>query len=185
MARMLPKNRGVFLQMEDEIASICACLGAAWRSQGLHGHIRPRLHLETGRNRLGCGDGHADRRHRRYAGGAGNGPAHFFGAQDVMQARYGSHGDYEIIALTPSSVQEAFDLTVRPLIWPRPTAIRSSSCRMKSSGIPAKKSHSQPCRGQHRAGSRSVSRKIMFPSARDPQGFWKGCPPLIRGTESL
>jgi len=31
----------------------------------------------------------------------------------VMQARYGSHGDYEIIALTPSSVQEAFDLTVK------------------------------------------------------------------------
>jgi 2-oxoglutarate ferredoxin oxidoreductase subunit alpha len=30
-----------------------------------------------------------------------------------MQARYGSHGDYEIIALTPSSVQEAFDLTVK------------------------------------------------------------------------
>ncbi len=35
-------------------------------------------------------------------------------AQDaVMQARYGGHGDYEIIALTPSSVQEAFDFTLR------------------------------------------------------------------------
>lgn len=31
----------------------------------------------------------------------------------VMQARYGGHGDYEIIALAPSSVQEAFDFTVR------------------------------------------------------------------------
>ena len=30
-----------------------------------------------------------------------------------MQARYGGHGDYEIIALTPSSVQETFDFTVR------------------------------------------------------------------------
>jgi len=30
MARLLPKNRGVFLQMEDEIASICAALGAVW-----------------------------------------------------------------------------------------------------------------------------------------------------------
>jgi 2-oxoglutarate ferredoxin oxidoreductase subunit alpha len=34
------------------------------------------------------------------------------GQQDVMQARWGSHGDYEIIALAPSSVQEMFDLTV-------------------------------------------------------------------------
>jgi len=34
------------------------------------------------------------------------------GQQDVMQAKWGSHGDYEIIALTPSSVQEMFDLTI-------------------------------------------------------------------------
>jgi 2-oxoglutarate ferredoxin oxidoreductase subunit alpha len=34
------------------------------------------------------------------------------GQQDVMQAKWGSHGDYGIIALTPSSVQEMFDLTV-------------------------------------------------------------------------
>jgi 2-oxoglutarate ferredoxin oxidoreductase subunit alpha len=34
------------------------------------------------------------------------------GQQDVMQAKWGSHGDYGIIALTPSSVQEMFDLTI-------------------------------------------------------------------------
>jgi len=33
--------------------------------------------------------------------------------QDMMQARWGSHGDYEIIALAPSSPQELFDLTIR------------------------------------------------------------------------
>ena len=33
--------------------------------------------------------------------------------QDIFQARYGAHGDYEVIALTPWSVQEMFDLTVR------------------------------------------------------------------------
>ena len=33
--------------------------------------------------------------------------------QDVMQAKYGSHGDYEIIALCPSSVQECYELTVK------------------------------------------------------------------------
>jgi 2-oxoglutarate ferredoxin oxidoreductase subunit alpha len=35
------------------------------------------------------------------------------GQQDMMQARWGSHGDYEIIALSPTSPQELFDLTVR------------------------------------------------------------------------
>jgi 2-oxoglutarate ferredoxin oxidoreductase subunit alpha len=30
-----------------------------------------------------------------------------------MQAKYGSHGDYEVIALCPSSVQEAYDLTIK------------------------------------------------------------------------
>jgi len=35
------------------------------------------------------------------------------GQQDIMQARYGSHGDYEVVAVSPWSVQEMFDLTVR------------------------------------------------------------------------
>jgi 2-oxoglutarate ferredoxin oxidoreductase subunit alpha len=35
------------------------------------------------------------------------------GQQDMMQARWGSHGDYEIIALSPNSPQELFDLTIR------------------------------------------------------------------------
>jgi 2-oxoglutarate ferredoxin oxidoreductase subunit alpha len=46
-------------------------------------------------------------------GGPATGQPTSSAQQDVMQARYGSHGDYEIIALTPSSVQEAFDLTVK------------------------------------------------------------------------
>ena len=37
----------------------------------------------------------------------------FFGQADMMQARWGSHGDYEVIALAPSSAQECFDLTIR------------------------------------------------------------------------
>ena len=32
---------------------------------------------------------------------------------DMMQARWGSHGDYEIIALCPNSPQECFDLTIK------------------------------------------------------------------------
>jgi 2-oxoglutarate ferredoxin oxidoreductase subunit alpha len=39
--------------------------------------------------------------------------ADFAGAGRLMQARWGSHGDYEIIALCPNSPQECFDLTIR------------------------------------------------------------------------
>jgi len=45
-------------------------------------------------------------------GGPSTGQPTLPGQQDVMQAKWGSHGDYGIIALTPSSVQEMFDLTV-------------------------------------------------------------------------
>jgi 2-oxoglutarate ferredoxin oxidoreductase subunit alpha len=45
-------------------------------------------------------------------GGPSTGQPTMPGQQDIMQARWGSHGDYEIIALTPSSVQEMFDLTI-------------------------------------------------------------------------
>jgi 2-oxoglutarate ferredoxin oxidoreductase subunit alpha len=46
-------------------------------------------------------------------GGPSTGLPTLVGQQDMMQARWGSHGDYEIIALCPSSPQELFDLTLR------------------------------------------------------------------------
>jgi 2-oxoglutarate ferredoxin oxidoreductase subunit alpha len=45
-------------------------------------------------------------------GGPSTGQPTLPGQQDVMQAKWGSHGDYGIIALAPSSVQEMFDLTI-------------------------------------------------------------------------
>jgi 2-oxoglutarate ferredoxin oxidoreductase subunit alpha len=46
-------------------------------------------------------------------GGPSTGQPTMPGQQDVMQAKWGSHGDYGIIALTPASVQEMFDLTIK------------------------------------------------------------------------
>jgi 2-oxoglutarate ferredoxin oxidoreductase subunit alpha len=46
-------------------------------------------------------------------GGPSTGLPTLVGQQDMMQARWGSHGDYEIIALAPNSPQELFDLTIR------------------------------------------------------------------------
>jgi 2-oxoglutarate ferredoxin oxidoreductase subunit alpha len=114
MARMLPRNRGVFLQMEDEIASICACLGAAWGGvKACTATSGPGFTLKQE------GIGWAAETDTPIViidvmrGGPATGQPTSSAQQDVMQARYGSHGDYEIIALTPSSVQEAFDLTVK------------------------------------------------------------------------
>jgi len=114
MARLLPQNRGVFLQMEDEIASICAALGAAWGGvKACTASSGPGFTLKQE------GIGWAAETDTPIViidvmrGGPATGQPTSSAQQDVMQARYGSHGDYEMIALTPSSVQEAFDLTVK------------------------------------------------------------------------
>ena len=114
MARMLPQVRGVFLQMEDEIASICAALGAAWGgAKACTATSGPGFTLKQE------GIGWAAETDTPIVvidvmrGGPSTGQPTSSSQQDVMQAKYGSHGDYEIIALTPSSVQEAFDLTVK------------------------------------------------------------------------
>lgn len=114
MARLLPQKRGVFLQMEDEIASICAALGASWGGvKACTATSGPGFTLKQE------GIGWAAETDTPIViidvmrGGPATGQPTSSAQQDVMQARYGSHGDYEMIALTPSSVQEAFDLTVK------------------------------------------------------------------------
>ncbi|HBD86473.1 MAG TPA: 2-oxoacid:acceptor oxidoreductase subunit alpha [Clostridiales bacterium] len=112
-SKMFAEN-GIFMQMEDELASICACIGASWGgSRAMTATSGPGFSLMQ--EALG------------YAvvaetpivimdvmrGGPSTGQPTSSSQQDVMQSRYGSHGDYEIIALTPSSAQEAFDFTVR------------------------------------------------------------------------
>ena len=46
-------------------------------------------------------------------GGPSTGQPTLSAQQDVYQAKYGSHGDYEVVVLAPSSVQEAFDMTLK------------------------------------------------------------------------
>jgi 2-oxoglutarate ferredoxin oxidoreductase subunit alpha len=114
MSRLLPPVRGVFVQMEDEIASICSALGAAW------GGVKACTATSgPGFTLMQEGIGWAAETDTPVVvidvmrGGPATGQPTASSQQDVMQAKYGSHGDYEIIALTPSSVQEAFDLTVK------------------------------------------------------------------------
>lgn len=114
MSRRLPQIGGVFIQMEDEIASIAAILGASWAGKkSMTATSGPGISLMMENIGLGvitetpCVIINVQR------GGPSTGLPTLVGQQDVMQARWGSHGDYEIIALAPGSVQECFDIVIK------------------------------------------------------------------------
>jgi 2-oxoglutarate ferredoxin oxidoreductase subunit alpha len=114
IAWRFPEVGGVFLQMEDELASSIAIAGAAWAGRKamtvtsgpgfslMMEHIGFAAMTETP-----CVFVDVQR------GGPSTGLPTLSGQGDMMQARWGSHGDYEIIAVSPNSPQECFDLTVK------------------------------------------------------------------------
>ncbi len=110
----LPQVGGVYIQMEDELASMNAILGASWAGvKSMTATSGPGFSLMMENLGLGimletpCVLVNVQR------GGPSTGLPTLVGQQDMMQARWGSHGDYEIIALSPVSPQELFDLTIR------------------------------------------------------------------------
>jgi 2-oxoglutarate/2-oxoacid ferredoxin oxidoreductase subunit alpha len=99
--------------MEDEIASMAAILGASWGGlKSMTSTSGPGFSLMMENIGLGmmtetpCVVVNVQR------AGPSTGLPTLVGQADVMQARWGSHGDYGCIALAPSSPQECFDLTV-------------------------------------------------------------------------
>jgi 2-oxoglutarate ferredoxin oxidoreductase subunit alpha len=114
MVHRLPEVKGAFIQMEDEIGSISAVIGAAWAgAKAMTATSGPGLSLmiealgyavitETpclivDVQRAGPSTGQATR------------PAQ----GDMMMVKWGAHGDNEIVALSPWSVQEMYELTVK------------------------------------------------------------------------
>src|SRR5512142_2117374 len=113
MAERMPEVGGVYIQMEDELASMNAVLGAAWGgAKAMTATSGPGFSLMMENLGLGimtetpCVVVDVQR------GGPSTGLPTLVGQADMMQARWGSHGAYEIIALCPSSPQEFFDLTI-------------------------------------------------------------------------
>jgi 2-oxoglutarate ferredoxin oxidoreductase subunit alpha len=109
----LPQIGGVFIQMEDELASMAAILGAsAAGSRSMTATSGPGFSLMMENLGLGvmmelpCVVINIQR------GSPSTGLPTLPGQSDVMQARWGSHGDYEIVAYAPWSPQEIFDLTI-------------------------------------------------------------------------
>ncbi len=112
-ARELPRYGGMYIQMEDELSSMAALLGASAAGKKVYtatsgpGFTLMQENLGLGImsetpaviiNVQRCGP----------STGAATKPAQ----GDMMQARWGTHGDHGIIAICPSSVQDCFDLTV-------------------------------------------------------------------------
>jgi len=114
LAQRLPQVGGHFIQMEDELASMNCILGAAWAGRrAMTATSGPGFSLMQENIGLGmitetpCVVVNIQR------GGPSTGLPTLAGQADVMQAKWGSHGDYEAIAYAPSSPQEMFDLTIK------------------------------------------------------------------------
>ncbi len=114
MALRLPLLDGVFVQFEDEIASVTSILGASWAGvKSMTATSGPGMSLMLENIGLGmmmetpCVIVNVQR------GSPSTGLPTSWGQSDMMQARWGSHGDYGSISLCPKSPQEFFDLTIR------------------------------------------------------------------------
>jgi len=114
MSRRLPEVNGIFLQMEDELGSIAAVLGASWGGlKSMTATSGPGFSLMQENIGLGiitetpCVIANVQR------GGPSTGLPTLVGQGDVMQARWGSHGPYETIAISPNSPQECFDMAIK------------------------------------------------------------------------
>ncbi|MFH1722050.1 MAG: 2-oxoacid:acceptor oxidoreductase subunit alpha [Candidatus Altiarchaeota archaeon] len=114
MARRLPEVGGVFIQMEDEIASMNSILGASWAGvKSMTSTSGPGFSLMLENFGLGIMMETPAVIVNVQRGGPSTGLPTLVAQQDIMQARWGSHGDYEVIALAPNSPQEMFDYTIR------------------------------------------------------------------------
>ena len=114
LSRRLPQVGGKFIQMEDEIASIAAVIGASiGGAKAMTATSGPGFSLMqenigyAAMTEIPCVIVDVQRL------GPSTGRPTSPSQGDVMQARWGTHGDHPIIALSPSSVREVFDLTVR------------------------------------------------------------------------
>ena len=114
MAKRLPQVGGIAIQMEDEMASVGAVIGASWAGvKAMTATSGPGFSLMQEfigyafMTETPCVIVDVQR------AGPSTGQATKCGQGDVMQSRWGTHGDYSAIVLSPNSVQEMFTLTIR------------------------------------------------------------------------
>jgi 2-oxoglutarate ferredoxin oxidoreductase subunit alpha len=114
LSRLLPLHGGVFIAMEDEIASIGAIIGASLAgTKSMTATSGPGFSLMQENIGYACMTEVPIVVVNVMRGGPSTGLPTLPAQSDVMQARWGTHGDHPIIALTPYSVLETYELTVR------------------------------------------------------------------------
>lgn len=117
MSKRLPEVGGRYMQMEDEIAAISAVIGSSWG-----GSLSMTATSGPGFSLMQEGIGYAAMTETPCVivdvqrAGPSTGQATKAAQGDFMQARWGTHGDYEAIVLAPNSAQETFELTLRAFI---------------------------------------------------------------------
>lgn len=114
LSRGLPEVDGVFVQMEDEIASIAAVIGASMGGvKAMTATSGPGFSLKQENLGYAAGAEIPCVIVNVMRGGPSTGMPTRPAQGDLMQARWGSHGDYPIIALAPASVREIYTETLR------------------------------------------------------------------------
>ncbi len=122
MAIWMPKLGGIYIQMEDEIASIAAVIGASCTGvKSMTATSGPGFSLMQECIGYACMAEIPCVIVNVQRGGPSTGQPTEAAQGDVMQAMWGTHGDHQVIALAPKSVQETLDLTIE--------AFRASSSR--------------------------------------------------------
>jgi len=114
MSIRMPKVGGAYVQYEDEIAAITSVIGASWTgAKSMTATSGPGVSLMLEAVGLAVMTETPLVLVNIMRGGPSTGQPTRGQQGDIMQAKWGSHGDYQIIALTPASVQEMFDQTVQ------------------------------------------------------------------------
>ena len=141
MSRRMPQVGGVFMQMEDELASIMAIIGASWA-----GRKSMTATSGPGYSLMQEGLGYAIITETPVVivdvqrGGPSTGLVTLPSQGDVMQARHGSHGDYPIVVLAPASVRDMYFLTIEAfkiafrfsnLIIPLQAIVTYQACKLQ------------------------------------------------------
>jgi 2-oxoglutarate ferredoxin oxidoreductase subunit alpha len=117
MSKRLPQLGGTYIQMEDEIASISAIIGASWG-----GLMSMTATSGPGFSLMQENIGYAMMTETPCVivdvqrAGPSTGQATKAAQGDFMQARWGTHGDHESIVLAPNSAQEFYELTIKAFV---------------------------------------------------------------------
>ncbi len=113
MAERLPQVGGAYIQMEDELASIAAVIGSSWTgAKSMTATSGPGISLMQENIGYAVATETPCVLINVQRGGPSTGIPSVHLQGDIIQARRGSHGEYEAIALAPSSCQEMFDFTI-------------------------------------------------------------------------